>query len=39
MKLKDLLIGKTDKAQQAIDEFFSTIDEEKILWYPGAGQS
>ncbi len=38
MKLKDLLQGKTDKAQQALDEFFSGIDEEKILWYPSAGK-
>ena len=38
MKLKDLLQGKTDKAQQALDAFFSGIDEEKILWYPSAGK-
>lgn len=38
MKLKYLLIGKTELAQLALDEFFSGIDEEKILWYPSAGK-
>ena len=38
MKLKELLQGKTDKAQQTLEEFFSGIDEEKILWYPSAGK-
>ena len=38
MKLKELLQGKTIKAQQALDKFFSGIDEEKILWYPSAGR-
>ena len=38
MKLKNLLIGKTEQAQQSLNEFFSGIDEEKILWYPSAGK-
>jgi hypothetical protein len=38
MTLKNLLKGKTDQAQHALDEFFSGIDEEKILWYPSAGR-
>lgn len=38
MKLKELLKGETLQAQQALDGFFSEITEEKILWYPSAGQ-
>ena len=34
MKLKELLQGKTDKAQQTLDEFFSGIDEEKYYGIP-----
>lgn len=38
MKFRDLLVGKTDQAQQALDVFFAGIDKEKILWYPSAGR-
>ena len=37
MKFRELLKGKTPSAQQAIDAFFSNINEERILWYPSAG--
>lgn len=38
MKFRDLLVGNTEQAQQALDVFFASIDEEKILWYPSAGK-
>ncbi len=37
MKFKDLLQGKTQQAQHALDDFFANIKEERILWYPSAG--
>jgi len=37
MRLQYLLQGKTSQAQQALDTFFSSISEERILWYPSAG--
>jgi hypothetical protein len=38
MKLQNLLQGETHQAQQALNSFFATIDEERILWYPSAGK-
>lgn len=38
MKLQNLLQGETYQAQQALDSFFATIDEERILWYPRTGK-
>ena len=37
MKLQNILVGDTPKAQDALDELFGDLKEEKILWYPSAG--
>ena len=36
MKLQEILIGNTPKAQTALNAFFDGIDEERILWYPSS---
>lgn len=37
MRFKELLKGKDSKAQERLDNFFSSVIEERILWYPSAG--
>jgi hypothetical protein len=40
MKFRELLVGKTQTAQRALDAFFEKLGDQpdKILWYPSAGR-
>ena len=37
MKLQEIVKGADASAQQALDKLFTSLEEERILWYPSAG--
>jgi hypothetical protein len=37
MRFQDLLMGRTTAGQQRLEGLFATLEEERVLWYPSAG--